>query len=150
MNRIILIGNLTKDPELSETSSGIAVCRFSLAVRRARPNAEGNHETDFFSCTAWRGLAETIERYVRKGDKLGVSAKCNSGSTRTIRARKRRRQTSSFRKSISAAGNAHRRAIRTEVGRIPERRIKHGRDPFCRKLRTIRTSRFEVTECERE
>ena len=72
MNRIILIGNLTKDPELSETSSGISVCKFSLAVRRARANAEGNHETDFFSCTAWRGLAETIERYVRKGDKLGV------------------------------------------------------------------------------
>ena len=72
MNRIILIGNLTKDPELLETSSGIAVCRFSLAVRRARANAEGNHETDFFSCTAWRGLAETIERYVHKGDKLGV------------------------------------------------------------------------------
>lgn len=72
MNRIILIGNLTKDPELSETQSGIFVCRFSLAVRRARANAEGNHETDFFSCTAWRGLAETIERYVRKGDKLGV------------------------------------------------------------------------------
>lgn len=72
MNRIILIGNLTKDPELSETSSGIAVCRFSLAVRRARANAEGNHETDFFSCTAWRGLAETICRYVQKGDKLGV------------------------------------------------------------------------------
>lgn len=72
MNRIILIGNLTKDPELSETSSGISVCKFPLAVRRARANAEGEHETDFFSCTAWRGLAETIERYVRKGDKLGV------------------------------------------------------------------------------
>lgn len=72
MNRIILIGNITKDPELSETQSGIAVCKFSLAVRRARPNADGDHETDFFSCTAWRGLAETIERYVRKGDKLGV------------------------------------------------------------------------------
>lgn len=72
MNKIILIGNLTKDPELSETQSGISVCRFSLAVRRARANAEGEHETDFFPCTAWRGLAETIERYVRKGDKLGV------------------------------------------------------------------------------
>lgn len=72
MNKIILIGNLTKDPELSETQSGIAVCRFSLAVRRARANADGDHETDFFPCTAWRGLAETIERYVRKGDKLGV------------------------------------------------------------------------------
>ena len=72
MNKIILIGNLTKDPELSETSSGIAVCKFSLAVRRARANAEGEHETDFFSCTAWRGLAETICRYVQKGDKLGV------------------------------------------------------------------------------
>ena len=72
MNRIILIGNLTKDPELSETQSGVAVCKFSLAVRRARANAEGNHETDFFPCTAWRGLAETICRYVRKGDKLGV------------------------------------------------------------------------------
>lgn len=72
MNKIFLIGNTTKDPELAITSSGISCVKFSLAVRRARANAEGDHETDFFSCTAWRGLAETIERYVRKGDKLGV------------------------------------------------------------------------------
>lgn len=71
MNRIFLIGNLTRDPELSETQSGIAVCRFSLAVNRRR-TAEGEQQTDFFNVTAWRGLAENVARFCKKGNKIAV------------------------------------------------------------------------------
>lgn len=72
MNKVILIGNLTKDPELKETQSGIFVCKFSIAVNRKFQNADGERETDFFNITAWRGTAETIARYCKKGNKLFV------------------------------------------------------------------------------
>lgn len=69
MNKVILSGNLTRDPELTETSSGVSVCRFSIAVNR---RVEGEQKADFYNVTAWRGLAETISRYSRKGNKLLV------------------------------------------------------------------------------
>lgn len=71
MNKVFLIGNLTRDPELSETNSGIAVCRFSVAVNRRRANGE-EPQTDFFQVTAWRGLAESVARYCKKGHKVAV------------------------------------------------------------------------------
>ena len=73
MNKVFMIGNMTKDPELSETNSGIAVCRFSIAVNRRRTSADAEQQTDFFNVTAWRGLAETIARYCKKGNKVAVS-----------------------------------------------------------------------------
>lgn len=72
MNKVILIGNLTKDPELKETQSGISVCKFSIAVNRKFQNADGERETDFFNITAWRGTAESIAKYCKKGNKLLV------------------------------------------------------------------------------
>ena len=72
MNKVILIGNLTRDPELSETSSGVAVCRFSIAVSRDYANSEGNRETDFFNITVWRGRAENCGKYLKKGNKVAV------------------------------------------------------------------------------
>ena len=72
MNKVILVGNLTKDPELSETPSGVAVCKFSLAVSRDYTNAEGNRDTDFFNITVWRGRAENCGKYLKKGNKVAV------------------------------------------------------------------------------
>ena len=72
MNKVILIGNLTRDPELSETPNGIAVCRFAIAVSRNYANSEGNREADFFNVTAWRGLAENCSKYLNKGSKVAV------------------------------------------------------------------------------
>lgn len=72
MNKLFLIGNLTRDPELTETSSGVQVCRFSLAVSRNYSGADGERKTDFFNCIAWRGLGETVARYAHKGNKLAV------------------------------------------------------------------------------
>lgn len=73
MNKIFLIGNLTRDPELTETASGVSVCRFTIAVSRAYANGEGERQTDFFNCTAWRGLADNIARYCKKGNKVAVT-----------------------------------------------------------------------------
>lgn len=73
MNKVYLIGNLTRDPELRETASGVPVCGFTLAVTRPYSNSQGGErQTDFFNCTAWRNQAETIARYVKKGQKFAV------------------------------------------------------------------------------
>lgn len=72
MNKVFLIGNLTRDPELSETNSGIVVCRFGLAVSRQYLSSDGERETDFFQVTAWRGTGENIAKYCKKGHKVAV------------------------------------------------------------------------------
>ena len=73
MNKVFLIGNLTRDPELRETPSGVPMCRFAIAVSRPYSSQDGERQTDFFECTAWRGLGETIARYTKKGNKVAVS-----------------------------------------------------------------------------
>lgn len=73
MNKVFLIGNLTRDPELSETSGGVSVCHFAIAVNRSYSSADGDRQTDFFNVTAWRALAENISRYCKKGNKVAVS-----------------------------------------------------------------------------
>lgn len=72
MNKVILIGNLTRDPELTETRSGTAVCKISIAVNRNFTNADGERETDFFNVVAWRNLAENCAKYLSKGKKIAV------------------------------------------------------------------------------
>lgn len=73
MNKVYLIGNLTRDPELSTTSSGISVCRLSIAVSRRFSNTDGARETDFFNVTAWRGTADNCAKFLKKGNKIAVS-----------------------------------------------------------------------------
>ena len=72
MNKVFLIGNLTRDPELSETAGGVPVCHFSIAVNRNYSSQDGERQTDFFNCTAWRTRAESIARYTKKGKKVSV------------------------------------------------------------------------------
>lgn len=72
MNKVILIGNLTKDPEISTTSNGVSVCRFSLAVSRRYTNADGERETDFLNVVAWRALADNCHKFIKKGSKVAV------------------------------------------------------------------------------
>lgn len=67
MNKIILIGNLTRDPELTETPNGNKVAKFALAVKRPR-----SEETDFFNIVVWRGLAENCAKYLTKGNKIAL------------------------------------------------------------------------------
>ena len=72
MNKVILIGNLTRDPELTTTTSGISVCRFSLAISRKFTNSEGERETDFINVVVWRNLADNCHKFLRKGSKAAV------------------------------------------------------------------------------
>lgn len=79
MNKIILIGNLTKDPELSQLPNGVSICKFDIAVSRSFTNANGERETDFFHITAWRGLGENCDKYLSKGKKVCVVGSVQMG-----------------------------------------------------------------------
>ena len=72
MNKVCLIGNLTKNPVVSHTTNDIPYCRMTIAVNRTYTNAYGERETDFFNIIAWRGLAETCGKYLSKGKKICV------------------------------------------------------------------------------
>ena len=72
MNKAILMGRLTKDPELRSTQSGVSVASFTLAIDRRFKNAQGERETDFIPCVAWRQTAEFINQYFSKGHKMAV------------------------------------------------------------------------------
>lgn len=70
MNKLTIIGNLTKDPELRTTQDGTSVCNFTVAVNRKKVN--GQTEADFFRVSAWRGLGENCSKYLTKGRKVCV------------------------------------------------------------------------------
>ncbi len=72
MNKVILIGNLSRDPEITTTNGGVSVCRFSLAVQRRFQNAEGEREADFINIVVWRAQAENCHKFLKKGSKCGV------------------------------------------------------------------------------
>ena len=90
MNKLTIIGNLTRDPELRTTSMGVNVCSFTVAVNRRRSSQNSNQpEADFFRVSAWRQLGENCQRYLAKGRKVCVvgpvsvqSYTANDGSTR--------------------------------------------------------------------
>lgn len=71
MNKVILIGNLTRDPELATTNSGISYCRFSLAVPKRFTNS-GEREAEFINIVVWRGQAENCAKYLKKGSKAAI------------------------------------------------------------------------------
>jgi single-strand DNA-binding protein len=72
MNKIMLIGNLTHDPEMRATNTGVSVCTFSIAVTRRFASQNGERQTDYFRINAWRQLGETCNRYLAKGRKVAV------------------------------------------------------------------------------
>jgi single-strand DNA-binding protein len=71
VNKAILVGNLTRDPELSTISSGVSVCKFSIAVNR-RASSDGTRETDFFNIVVWRQQGENCAKFLKKGSKVGI------------------------------------------------------------------------------
>lgn len=78
MNKVILLGRLTRDPELRTTPSGVSVCSFSVAVNR-RFAREGQQTADFINCVAWRQTAEFISKYFAKGRMIGVVGSLTTG-----------------------------------------------------------------------
>lgn len=79
MNKVFLIGNLTRDPELSTTGSGVKFCRFTLAVSRSY-SRDGKRETDFLPVVVWRAQADNCARYLKKGSKAAVSGSVQTRS----------------------------------------------------------------------
>lgn len=75
MNKAILIGRLTRDPELRTTSSGRNVCSFSVAVNRTYTNTNGEREADFINCVVWDKQAENLAKYQKKGNQIAVEGR---------------------------------------------------------------------------
>jgi single-strand DNA-binding protein len=75
LNKVILVGRLTRDPEMRYTSSGLAVTNFTIAVDRRAKNQQGERQTDFFRCNAWRQTAEFVANYLTKGRLVAVEGR---------------------------------------------------------------------------
>lgn len=79
MNKVILVGNLARDPELRQTPQGVSVARFTVAVSR-RYSRDGQQQTDFISCVAWRNTAEFLCRYFHKGSGIQLCGSIQTSS----------------------------------------------------------------------
>jgi single-strand DNA-binding protein len=75
INRVVLVGRLTKDPELKYTPNGIAVATFTLAVNRQFSNPQGEREADFLNIVVWRKAAENVANFLKKGSLAGVDGR---------------------------------------------------------------------------
>jgi single-strand DNA-binding protein len=80
LNRVVLVGRLTKDPELKYTPNGIAVANFILAVNRPFSNQQGEREADFIQCVVWRKPAENVANFLKKGSLAGVDGRLQTRS----------------------------------------------------------------------
>jgi len=80
LNQTIIIGRTTKEPEFRQTQNGVSVATFTIACDRNFKNAQGEKETDFFNIVCWRGLAETVGRYLGKGRLVAVSGRLQNRS----------------------------------------------------------------------
>lgn len=80
LNRVVLVGRLTKDPDLRYTASGVAVANFTIAVNRPFSNQQGEREADFINCVIWRKPAENLANYMGKGSLIGVDGRIQTRS----------------------------------------------------------------------
>ena len=80
MNKAILVGNLTKDPEMRTTASGVSCATFTVACNRRFVNQQGVREADFINCVAWRQNADFVARYLTKGSKVAVEGSIQTRS----------------------------------------------------------------------
>lgn len=80
LNRCVLQGRLVADPELRTTTSGVSVANLRIAVERNYKDADGNKEADFFTCTAWRGTADFVQKYFHKGELIIIDGKLQNSS----------------------------------------------------------------------
>lgn len=90
LNHIVVMGRLTRDPDLRRTASGIAVANFSVAVERDFPSQDGTRETDFIDCVAWKHTAEFIGKYFSKGKQIAVKGRLQIRSWEDKDGNKRR------------------------------------------------------------
>jgi len=90
MNKVILVGRITRDPELKSVNNGLSVVNFTLAVNRPFQDQQGERNADFINCSVWRKQAENLAKYVKKGSLIGVEGRVQTrsyevdGSTRYV------------------------------------------------------------------
>src|SRR5699024_896354 len=78
LNRVVLVGRLTRDPDLRYTPNGVAVANFTIAVNRQFTNQQGNRAADFINCVVWRRQAENLANYMKNGNLIGVDGRLQS------------------------------------------------------------------------
>lgn len=89
LNQIVIVGRLTRDPELRSTEGGKKVTNITLAIPRSYKNSEGVYETDFVDCVLWTGIAENTTEYCKKGDILGVKGRVQTRTYENAEKEKR-------------------------------------------------------------
>ncbi|MGM9946735.1 single-stranded DNA-binding protein [Floccifex sp.] len=87
INRVVLVGRLTRDPELKKTPSGASVCTYTIAVNRNR-NVDGQPDADFISCETWNRQAENMVQYLHKGSLIGIEGRINTRTYNTNNGQK--------------------------------------------------------------
>ena len=80
LNRVVLVGRLTKDPDLRYTPNGVAVANFTIAVNRPFSNKQGEQDADFINCVVWRRAAENLANFMNKGSQVGVDGRLQTRS----------------------------------------------------------------------
>lgn len=80
MNKVVLVGRLTRDPENRSTAAGISNARFTIAVNRNFKNKDGNYDADFISCVAFRNTADFISKFFKKGSLICIEGRIQTGS----------------------------------------------------------------------
>ena len=80
MNKVMLIGNLVKDPELTTTTNGVSLCKFTLAVQRRFAGNDGERDADFLPIIVWRGQADNCYKYLKKGSKAAINGSIQTRS----------------------------------------------------------------------
>jgi len=123
MNRLTIIGNLTKDPELRTTATGLSVCSFTVAVNRRKTHANQNPDADYFRVTAWRQLGENCAKFLQKGRKAAVIGSV-SVSTYTGNDGKTRASLEVLAEEVEFLSSAHDQA--KESGLMPDDTPKDG------------------------
>ncbi|MCK9492999.1 MAG: single-stranded DNA-binding protein [Acholeplasmataceae bacterium] len=83
MNRVVLVGRITKDPELKYTQSNVPFVNFSIAVNRTFVNNQGEREADFINCVVWRAQAENLAKFISKGGLIGVDGRLQTRTYQT-------------------------------------------------------------------
>lgn len=89
INRVVLVGRLTRDPELRRTSNDIPVVSFTVAVNRTYAKSDADQQADFINCSAWRRQAETVNQYLSKGSLVGVEGRIQTRNYEDANGNKR-------------------------------------------------------------
>ncbi|MFQ7233245.1 MAG: single-stranded DNA-binding protein [Enterococcus hulanensis] len=142
INNVVLVGRLTKDPDLRYTANGTGVATFTLAVNRNFTNQDGNREADFINCVIWRKSAESLANYARKGKLLGITGRIQTRSYENQQGQRvyvtevvaenfqllESRSTSDQRQNNNVGGNLSGNHSQTSQNNVPN--FNRDADPF--------------------